>query len=80
MQRETIGVDGFGILDNISILSLYAEGDAMFYTSFIVPRDFNPLPLCRGRPHNCVFWLASISISILSLYAEGDNYMINKII
>ena len=34
---------------DISILSLYAEGDPNRIREIIEPANFNPLPLCRGR-------------------------------
>ena len=51
MQRETfVSVSVFCIINKISILSLYAEGDVIFFIKGPLPLYFNPLPLCRGRP------------------------------
>ena len=57
----------------ISILSLYAEGDMYPMLDFTrAGLNFNPLPLCRGRPETDEEAEALCDISILSLYAEGD--------
>ena len=57
----------------ISILSLYTEGDLLMPQLPEIVKNFNPLPLYRGRPDvNAAHVICKI-ISILSLYTEGDN-------
>ena len=62
----------FQVVSQISILSLYAEGDRIGNVDDLKQGDFNPLPLCRGRRTCLVFCFIQSFISILSLYAEGD--------
>ena len=64
------------VLPIISIHSLYAEGDYMINPNINLRPNFNPLPLCRGRPITTVKRDRCFIISIHSLYAEGDNCFI----
>ena len=74
MQRET-RTDLYNTVRpfSISILSLYAEGDKVRNHISKCAGNFNPLPLCRGRPQRSSRKVCKIFISILSLYAEGDD-------
>ena len=71
-QRETWGKRRSDSLKAISIHSLYAEGDNDAHTLPASRRNFNPLPLRRGRPSSSNFSRSFFNISIHSLYAEGD--------
>ena len=50
MQRETRLFCSWLPQSAISILSLYAEGDGTYRSRCSTNSNFNPLPLCRGRP------------------------------
>ena len=50
MQRETVHGYPGSFCTNISILSLYTEGDLNQITAQVDGLNFNPLPLYRGRP------------------------------
>ena len=53
IQRETSNVSRIYRIYNISILSLYTEGDDSLYDELKRDGYFNPLPLYRGRPLYC---------------------------
>ena len=50
MQRATVAEKERYDQITISIHALYAEGDVIGWASGIFNSDFNPRPLCRGRP------------------------------
>ena len=50
IQRETVHGYPGSFCTNISILSLYTEGDLNQITAQVDGLNFNPLPLYRGRP------------------------------
>ena len=79
MQRETISSRTTILAWDISILSLYAEGDKLQVHIKILFFYFNPLPLCRGRRSVEPYCESRAKISILSLYAEGDAEIVPSV-